>query len=180
METLVATTILALGLTALAQLFVLSVRANKGSRATSFSAVLAQQKMEQLRGLSYGFDSLGLPLSDTTTDTRVVPEKATGGTGLAPSPSNVLIANVAGYCDFLDKYGNPMVSNDWVTAPPSTAYIRRWAIQPMPTNPNNTIVIQVLVTTRPNRGAADSDVNPAGIRLPDEARMMSVKTRKAT
>ena len=48
------------------------------------------------------------------------------------------------------------------------------------TNPNNTIVIQVLVTTRSNRGAADSDVNPAGIRLPDEARMMSVKTRKAT
>jgi type II secretory pathway pseudopilin PulG len=180
METLVATTILAVGLTALAQLFVLSVRANKGSRSTSYAAVLAQQKMEQLRGLSYGFDSIGLPLSDNTTDTRVVPEKATGGTGLAPSPANVLIANVGGYCDFLDKGGSPLASTDGITAPPSTAYTRRWAIQPMPTNPNNTIVIQVLVTSRANRGAADSDVNPAGTRLPDEARMMSVKTRKAT
>jgi hypothetical protein len=180
METLVATTILALGLTALAQLFTMSVRANAGSKSTSFSAVLAQQKMEQLRSLVYGFDTLGLPVSDTTTDTRVVPEAPTGGTGLAPSPANVLIANVIGYCDFLDKYGKPLVSNDGVTAPANTAYTRRWAIQPLPTNPNNTLVIQVLVTSRRNRGSADSDTIPGGVRLPDEARMMSVKTRKAT
>jgi type II secretory pathway pseudopilin PulG len=87
-ETLVATTMLAVGLTALAQLFAISVKNNSVAKNGTFTSVLASQKIEQLRGLTYGFDVLGLPITDTTTNTTVSPETPTGGTGLAPSPSN--------------------------------------------------------------------------------------------
>jgi len=177
-ETLVAMTILAVGLTTLAQLFAMSVMTNASSRKTSVATLLAQQKVEQLRALTYGFDTLGLPLTDTGTDTTVEPEASTGGTGLSPSPDGTLASNVPGYCDFADAYGR-LLPSATATAPVGTAYIRRWSIQPLPSNPNNTFVIQVLVTPRRDRGAADSADTPGGLRLPDEARMVTVKTRKA-
>lgn len=175
-EVLVATTILAVALTSLAQMFVMSTRANASSKSTTYAALLAQQKMEQLRGLTFGFDMLALPLTDTASDTTVVPQTPTGGTGLSPSPSGALRSNTNGYCDFLDRNG---VSLGGGTTPPgATAYIRRWSIEPLPTNPNDTIVLQVLVTRYRNRGVADTATDVK--RLPDEARIISVKTRKAT
>jgi hypothetical protein len=61
---------------------------------------------------------------------------------------------------------------------PGAVYIRRWTVEPLPTNPNNTIVLQVLVTRWRNRGIADIQAGTG--RQPDEARIISVKTRKAT
>ena len=54
-------------------------------------------------------------------------------------------------------------------------YIRRWSVEPLPTNPNNTLILQVLVFLNRDRGDADAG-NVA--RLPEEARLVSVKTRK--
>lgn len=176
LEVLFATTILAVAVVGLAQLFVVSTRANTSARATTFAAVLAQQKMEQLRGLTWGFDGLGLPLTDTSTDISSLAETPTGGKGLTPSPTGALGANTDGYCDFLDANG---LSLGGGTTPPAGAiYVRRWSVEPLPTNPNNTLVLQVLVTRNRNRGAADQAVGVN--RLPDEARIISVKTRKAT
>jgi hypothetical protein len=59
--------------------------------------------------------------------------------------------------------------------PNRTIYIRRWSVEPLPTNPNNTLILQVLVTRRINRGAADQG---NVMRMNEEARVMSVKTRK--
>jgi len=174
-ETLVATAILATALVGLAQLFAISVTSNSSARANTFATVLAQQKMEQLRGLTWGFDALGLPLTDLSSNTAVYPATANGGTGLSPSPSGTLTQNVDGYVDYLDVYGKSLGGGG--NPPANTAYVRRWSIEPMPTNPNNTIVIQVLVSKRTNRGAADS--GNAG-RMPNEARLMCVKTRKAS
>jgi prepilin-type N-terminal cleavage/methylation domain-containing protein len=174
LEVLVASTIMAVALTTLAQLFVMSTNANTGAKTTTYAAVLAQQKMEQLRGLAWGFDTLGLPVTDISTDISVVPEQPIGGTGLAPGGS--LGQNIRGYCDFIDKNG---VSLGTGTTPTGAAvYIRRWTVEPLPTNPNNTIVLQVLVTRWRNRGTADTQVGTG--RQPDEARIISVKTRKAT
>src|SRR6185436_12200276 len=156
LEVLFATTMLVVGVAGLAQLFALSTRTNTSARATTFAALLAQQKMEQLRGLTWGFDTLGLPLSDTTTNVTVVPEIMTGGTGLSPSPANSLGENTSGYCDFLDKHGNSLGGG--TTPPANTTYIRRWSVEPLPTNPNNTLVLQVLVTRSRNRGDADTAV----------------------
>ena len=175
-EVLVATTILTVALTALAQLFAMSTRANDSAHITTYASVLAQQKMEQLRGLTWGFDTLGLPQSDTTTDLTVVPERTTGGTGLSPSPAGTLGKNTLGYCDFLDAAGTSLGGG---TVPPvATVYTRRWTVEPLPTNPNNTLILQVLVTRSRNRGAADSTVSVG--RLPDEARLVSAKTRKSS
>jgi prepilin-type N-terminal cleavage/methylation domain-containing protein len=177
-ETLVATTIMAVGLASLAQLFLISTKSNQSARLTTTASVLAQQKMEQLRGLTWGFDILGLPLSDTVSDLTVVPEQPQGGPGLTPSPDGSLQRNVDGYCDFLDGRGQSLGGG--AVAPPNTVYVRRWSVEPLPTNPNNTLILQVMVTRWRARGAADTEQAGSGRRLPDEARVISVKTRKAS
>ena len=174
-EVLVATGLLATALVTLAQLFGLSTRSNIGSRNTTYATVLAEQKLEELRGLTWGFDSSGLPMSDFTTNTAVSPEDPNGGRGLQPSAESALQENTAGYVDYIDQFGQKTGDGD--TIPPQNAiYTRRWSITPLPTNPNNTLILQVLVTRNRNRGAADEG---AVDRLPEEARMVTVKTRKA-
>src|SRR3954469_17779149 len=121
-EVLIATTLLASSLVALAQLFAISVKNNAVAKNGTFTQILAAQKMEQLRGLTWGFDPLGLPVSDTTTDTSVTPEATTGGTGLAPSPNNTLQTGTAGYVDYLDANGTSLGGGTIV--PDNTSYIR--------------------------------------------------------
>jgi prepilin-type N-terminal cleavage/methylation domain-containing protein len=172
-EVLVAIVILVTGVIALAQLFIISTSANRVARVTTLAMVLAGQKMEQLRGLTWGFDVLGLPLSDTTSDISTVPVTSSGA-GLSPSPAGSLAQNMAGYVDYLDENGQWVGSGAQV--PRGTVYIRRWSIEPLPTNPNNTLILQVLVTRLLNRGNAG---HGSVARLPEEARLVSVKTRKS-
>ena len=150
LEVLVATTIVAMGLVSLAQLFAISMTANLHARATTVAAVLAGQKMEQLRGLTWGFDVAGLPVSDP---------------GLSASPSGTLQADVAGYVDYLDANGN--VLDGAAMLPSGTIYYRRWSVEPLPTQPDNTLVLQVVVARR--RAWPGSD----------DVRLVSVKTRKS-
>lgn len=181
-EVMMATALMAVALVSLAQLFAISTRNNIGARYSTMASILAEQKMEQLRGLTWGFDMLNLPLSDFSTN--VAAFEATGNcaaanagaaVGLTPSPTNTLQSNVNGYVDYVDQNGCGLGGG--TVLPPNTMYIRRWSVEPLPTNPNNTLILQVLVTTRPDRGAAD---NGSVTRLPDEARLVSVKTRKTT
>ena len=79
-EVLVATMIMITGVMTMAQLLMISTVTNTSSRTDTFATVLAEQKLEQLRALAYGFDIAGLPVSDVDTDTSVSPE-APGGTG---------------------------------------------------------------------------------------------------
>jgi hypothetical protein len=169
LEVLIATTILTAAVVSLAQLFVIATRANSSARAATYASVLAQQKMEQLRGLAWGFDPQGLPFSDVSTDITVTPERSNGGVGLSPSPSNTLTMSTAGYCDYVDAFGSSLGGGS--TAPAGTVYVRRWSIEALPANPADSLVLQVLVTRAGNRGAAAR-------RLPNEARIVSVKTRK--
>lgn len=174
-ETLVATGLLATALISSAYLFALSTRSNVQARTTTHATVLAQEKIEQLRGLTWGTDELGLPVSDFTTNLAVDPPTA-DGVGLTPSPENTLADNVANYVDFVDSFGETIASAG--AAPPdATTYVRRWSVEPLPTNPNNTLILQVFVfrvTTRAADGA-DNFIE----RMPDEARLITVKTRKA-
>ncbi len=173
-EVLIAIGVVTTALVALAQLFAMSTRANYTSRSTTIATTLATQKLEQLRGLTWGFDNLSLPVSDTQTDLSANPPAAIGGTGLQPSPGNTLGKNWAGYVDYLDEYGNSLGGGE--TVPGHAVWIRRWSIEPLPTDPNNTLILQVLVTRNKARGAADEG---AVARLGEEARLMTVKTRKA-
>jgi hypothetical protein len=134
--------------------------------------------MEQLRSLTWGFDlqGQGLPLSDTTTNLAVYPHTA-AGRGLNPSPTDSLQGNRDGYVDFLDATGA------WVgtgTNPPAgTAFVRRWSIHPLPTNPNNTLVLQVLVTPMVNEAGRTGGETSPRVRMSGDALLVSVKTRKA-
>jgi type II secretory pathway pseudopilin PulG len=173
-EVLVATLIMATGVLAMAQMFGIATQSNNAGRANTYATLLAEQKLEQLRALAWGFDTQNLPVSDLSTDTTTSPESPTGGTGLSPSPENALRENTVGYVDHLNANGD-IVGNDAI--PPDDAiYTRRWSIEPLPTNPNNTLIIQVLVTRHRNRGQADAG---AVHRLADEARVITVKTRKS-
>jgi len=175
LEVLFALAVLSVALAGLAHLFTIATRANASARATTYAVVLAQQKMEQLRGLAYGFDTSGNAVTDLDTDVSVQPELPGLGTGLQPSPHGALAENTVGYVDYVDANGASL-GGAAAVPPPGTAYIRRWSVEPLPPGAN-TIVLQVLVMPARHRGAA---ADPNGVvRLPDEARMMSVKTRKA-
>jgi prepilin-type N-terminal cleavage/methylation domain-containing protein len=157
LEVLVATTIVAVGVAALAQLFAVSTNANKHARATTLATVLAIEKMEHLRGLMWAFDHHGVPLTDPR---------------LAVSPSDALRHNTAGFCDFVNRTGQSL--GEGTAPPPGTTYVRRWSIEPLHADPGNVLVLQVLVTPRFTR---DTDDASNGRRLPGEARIVSIKTR---
>jgi prepilin-type N-terminal cleavage/methylation domain-containing protein len=168
-------TVVSLGV---AQLFATSTRANLTARGSTSTTALAEQKMEQLRSLTWGFDDQGqgLPVTDTTSNIAVNP-MTQNGPGLNPSPSDSLERNVPGYVDYLDAGGN------WVgtgtDVPGAAVYIRRWSIQPVPTNPNNTLVLQVLVTPVSNEQARVQS-QYTRTRMAGDALITSVKTRKSS
>ena len=176
-EVLISMAILTAVSLGVAQLFAVSTRANLVARGQTSTTALAEQKLEQLRALTWGFDveGQGLPVSDTTTDLSVDPPAATGG-GLNPSPVDSLEANTPGYVDFLDANGAYVGSG--LTPPGTAAFIRRWSIRPRPTNPNNTLVLQVLVTPVANEGSRIAGPG-ARQRMPGDALLVSVKTRKS-
>ena len=165
-EVLVAAVVLMVGVIAVAQMFVASTHQNMEARRVTTTAVLAQQKIEQLRALAWGFDEFGLPVSDFSSNIAVTPPTSSGGVGLQASPDYSLFTSVSGYVDYLDAYGS------WVgtgaTPPANAIYVRRWSIDPLPTNPNNTLVFQVLV----------GRISPSGPPT-DLGRQVSLKTRKS-
>ena len=173
-EVAVATAILAMAIVSLAELFGIAAVSNRRARDATYAAVLAFQKMEQLRGLVYVFDSEGVAVTDTTTDTAVVPAAPDGGTGLSASPPDALARNTAGFVDYLDASGTSRGGG--ASVPAGTVYIRRWSIEPAPDNPGNLLVLQVLV--RPLRSDRAADRGGAG-RMPDEARVVGARARKA-
>ena len=157
-----------------AQLFAISTRATHVARGQTSTTALAEQKLEQLRALTWGFDE-GLPVSDTSTNLAVDPASATGS-GLNPTPEDSLDRNVPGYVDYLDAHGAYVGTG---AVPGGAAvYIRRWSIQPLPVNPNNTVVLQVLVTPVSNE-ATRVPTGGRRRRMAGDALLVSVKTRKA-
>ena len=172
-EVMVATGILAAALVSLAQLFAISTASNMAARNSGTAMIYAEQKIEQLRALSYTLDASGLPITDTTTDTSVYPPAETGGTGLSPATDNTLQTNTDGYVDYLDPLGRSLGGGESI--PDNTAFIRRWSVEPLPTNPNNVLILQVLVTRTRDRGTGDLGSVSRGA---EEARLMTIRSRK--
>jgi prepilin-type N-terminal cleavage/methylation domain-containing protein len=138
-EVVVATAILLVSVASLAQLFVASEEANGLARVTSMGTLLAQSKMEELRG-------------------------APGG--LTPSPNDALLVNIAGYVDFLDANGTVLnAASDTPSA--QTVYVRRWSIGSLPLRPSE-ILLQVLVTRRSTATGSRmrGDVRLVSLRAP--------------
>jgi len=179
-EVLFALVVLSVAVSGLAHLFTVAAYTNARAHATTYAAVLAQQKMEQLRGLAYGFDPSGVPVTDVDTDITVQPELPSGGAGLQSSPPGALAADTVGYVDYVDASGATL-GGVAAGPPPGTAYIRRWSVEPLPSSAN-TMVLQVLVMRAGPRDADDNRAdnrNVQGRRSAEQARLVSVKTRKA-
>lgn len=173
-EAIVAVGLLAGALASLAQMLAMCIVSNRSARAGSDATVFAQQKIEQLRGLAWGVDVSGAPVNDFNTDTALPVEMPTGGTGLSLSPGNTLASNTEGWVDYVDRSGNVLGGGTRVL--PGAAYVRRWLVEPLPSNPSNTIVIRVLVTPTSRR---ESDLRNSTTRRLDEARIVTIRTRKA-
>jgi type II secretory pathway pseudopilin PulG len=117
LEVLVATTVLFVGIASLAGLAMMATRANLAARTTTQAALLAAQKMEELR--------------------------AGDGAGLVNAPGDALVRNTDGYCDFLDAAGRPLGGGP--SPPREAVFVRRWSIAPLPSNPATALVLHVRV-----------------------------------
>lgn len=138
-------TVLAAGMVAslavgVAQVFELSARASLVARVQTLAAVLAAQKMEQLRSLTWAHAPGGEPLSDTSTDLGSDPPSG-AGRGLRPAPAGALDADVPSYVDYLGGAGATVASRA------AAAYVRRWSVAPASSDPDNLLILQVRVVT---------------------------------
>lgn len=147
LEAIVAIGLMAGALASLGQMVAISVAINRSARDRSDATVLAQQKMEQL-----------------------LVESRSGGTGLSPSPGGSLASNIDGWFDYVDRSGQSLGGSEGL----GSVYIRRWAIEPLPSSPTDTLVIHVLVATRLGLRQAASATRPR-----DHVRLSSIKTSKA-
>jgi prepilin-type N-terminal cleavage/methylation domain-containing protein len=152
-EVLVATAILTICLVSLAPLFTLATSSNTAAAYTTEAAVLAEQRLEELRALPWTPDLLG--------------------TGLTPSPANALQENITGYVDYLDVFGKALDS-DGPKPPGGASFTRRWSIEPLAADPANTLVIQALVIPQ-REGLA---LKPGIVRFSGAVRLVTVRTRK--
>ena len=91
--------------------------------------------------------------------------------------ADALEQNTAGFVDFLD--GNGGWVGTGMTPPRSAVYIRRWSITPLPANPNNTLVITVLVTPVASEMARVTSAFTR-TRMAGDAMLITVRTRKAS
>jgi len=74
--------------------------------------------------------------------------------------------------DYVDRSGNAVDAAD--PPPGAAAFVRRWSIVPLPASPEHTVLIEVRV--RPHVRHADG---VGDRRWPGEARVVTVRTRKA-
>ena len=157
LEVMIALLLLTGAFLAVAQLLAVAGRASDRSRATALGAVLAAQKMEQLRALSWAYDIDGTPLD-----------------GLGLSPPGALDADAAGFVDYFDDTGAPVGAGP---APPAhAAFARRWSVEyDAGIAPPTTLMLRVAVLYR---GPPGSAFGPGAHGWTEVARMIGAKARR--
>ncbi len=149
-ETMIAMTVLAIGVLGTAALFGVAVGANKGQGELATRTIeYCQDKMEQLNALTF---------SDAGTDTTTYPSSPTGGPGLggAMAPNSILgsvdpAVPVFQFVDYLDAAGNLLPSST------GAFYIRQWMIQTDSSATTKTItVVARALTAAGGRGVPPS------------------------
>jgi type II secretory pathway pseudopilin PulG len=146
LETLIATGLIVTAVAGLAQLFALSVRFTRDAGQFGVALVAAQDKLESLRSLAFGYDEGGEPITDP---------------GLRASPASTLTADVERYVDWLDERGHV------VGGVSGAAYVRRWRVSEIAVDDPDAIAIDVCVYRVPglNREPAHADACLATIRV---------------
>jgi hypothetical protein len=119
------------------QIFGFSTRASHVARMQTVASVLAAEKIEQLQSLTWAHAPGGELLTDTSTD--LSSDSSSGGPGLLPAPPGSVDADVPFYVDYLSAAGARVRSRD------AAAYVRRWSVAPLASDPDNLLVLQVRV-----------------------------------
>ncbi|HSK10447.1 MAG TPA: prepilin-type N-terminal cleavage/methylation domain-containing protein [Vicinamibacterales bacterium] len=168
LEVVVALAILCGVLITLPQVLLQAAAAASAARRTTMASVVAAEKLEQLRGLAWGYDAAGARVEDTQSDVARTPVAETGGMGLGLSPGGSLDADTPGFVDYLDAEGGWLGSGP---APPGTVFVRRWSVAPLADGPSDTLVLAVRVVLPAQGGSGGG----AGI---EAASLRTLKTRR--
>jgi type II secretory pathway pseudopilin PulG len=163
-ESMIATVVIMVGLTAVLGLFTVGMAHNQAhgnlaSRATTFG----QAKMEDL---------LNIPFGNASTNTAVFPPTPTGGNGLCNLLATQSCGSVDpaaalnnGYSDYLDYDGTTVTSTQMCGAQLCWFYRRQWFIQADTTGNLKTITVRTTAK------------RTAGSAAPPFTVLMSVKSR---
>ena len=148
----------------------IAVRASHDARVRTMVSILAAEKLEQLRSLPYTHlttvsPAISISSSDVTTDLSTDPA-TDAGPGLLPSPPGALDRDTAYYVDYLDGAGR--IAGGGGSPPAAAVYIRRWAVRPLDSDPENILVLSVVVTTRAPQGSVSQHA----------ARLVTIVARK--
>ena len=167
-EALIAVALVCSTITGVAQLLLWSRRAVWSSGAETMAVVLAAQKLEQLRMLTWEIDTNGQPITDDSTDLSTA-EPSAGGSGLQASALGTLHENTSGFVDYLDSQG--VWRGTGAEPPAGSVFVRRWAILPFAADPLHTVVLHVIVLPVSDAVAAD------GRRSSRAAHQTTIRTR---
>jgi prepilin-type N-terminal cleavage/methylation domain-containing protein len=173
-EVLVALGLVGGALLAHAGVIAVAARASMAARVQTVAVSLASSRMEELRALAFARRAQAPHdlRTDVTTDLARSPGTP-GGTGLAPTSPGSLQTNEPGAVDYLDLDGRPV--GQGAQPPPATFFIRRWRILPLPADPGEGLVLDVVVTTAGREQAAAG----AAALLPVPVAVTAIRVRKS-
>jgi type II secretory pathway pseudopilin PulG len=148
-ETLIATGLIVTAVAGLAKLFTLSARFTRDAGQFGVALVAAQDKLESLRALPFGYDETGEAVTDP---------------GLHASPDGTLTGDVDRYVDWIDE-GGSIVGG--ASGDAGAGYVRRWRISAVAVDDPAAIAIDVCVYRLPgiNADPAQADACLATIRV---------------
>jgi hypothetical protein len=170
LEVLIASGLIATIAAGISILAAMALHASRESRTRTIATTIAAEKIEQLRSLAWSHvttsgPAISMSYSDVTTDLSNDPA-TDDGPGLLTSPAGTLASNVAGYVDYLDANGRWVGNGPSVPSP--AVYVRRWAVRPLASDPDNTLVLEVVAGRR----------GPGGATLTDTIRLVTIRSRK--
>ena len=134
LEALIACMLMATAVAALVHLVMLATTQSLAMRRSATAVVLAQAKLEELRGLLWGYDEAGVPIGSPQLDT---------------SPPSTLTNSIDGWMEVFDRFGDPVDEEE------AAGFERRWSIGRFNAADPDTLVLQVCVFVR--------DGAPAGV-----------------
>lgn len=138
LETVVATGVLVTALAGLAQLFALTARSTRDAGDQGAALAAAQDKIERLRALAFGYGPVGEAITDP---------------GFEPSGGASLGDDTSGFVDYLNAGGEVV---DVETAAHGAVWTRRWRITPIDNFAPEALAVEVCVFSYPANGLAPS------------------------
>jgi prepilin-type N-terminal cleavage/methylation domain-containing protein len=129
-----------------APLFAIAISRARSAREQTLATFLAGAKIEELRSLTWAYETRPLMTAISRTDvtTNLAGELPTAdGAGLLESPAGTLDSNIPPYVDYLDARGGWLGTG--VDPAARAVFIRRWAVHRLPDDPERSVALQVLV-----------------------------------